>query len=114
MPKSKQRREWEARNASGSRTLAQELHVELFPEEWDWAYDSFLDSNERRRGINPMASDYIERHAQKRFRLGLPPHNPSVVGADPKTLTWIEEKLESMTAEALRALVNSHADRGED
>ena len=105
MPKSTPRREWEARHASGPRTLAQGLHIELFPEEWDWAYDSSLDSKERRRGINPMASDYTERHAQKRLRLGLPPHNPSVAGADPNTLAWIEEKLESMTEAELRSLV---------
>lgn len=47
------------------------LHKELFAEEYDFMYDSFADSNDRAKGINPMSKEYQLKVAEKRRRLGV-------------------------------------------
>lgn len=49
------------------------LHVEMFPEEYDYRLDSCADAQERKRGINPMNQDYIDKVAKKRMELGVSP-----------------------------------------
>jgi ribosome assembly protein YihI (activator of Der GTPase) len=41
--------------------LAHEIHVDKFPEEYDFIFDSSLDIADRNKGINPMNQDYIDR-----------------------------------------------------
>lgn len=38
--------------------LAQSIHEEWFPEEYDHVYDSVAEAKERKRGINPMSEGY--------------------------------------------------------
>jgi hypothetical protein len=52
-------------------SLAKAIHVEKFPEEYDLMYDSRVDANERSKGINPMALEYIEKISNKRSKLGV-------------------------------------------
>ncbi|MEZ4694768.1 MAG: hypothetical protein R2837_12455 [Aliarcobacter sp.] len=58
---------------SSFESLVNELHVKLFPEEFDFQYDSSVDANRRRLGENPMSEDYINRMNEKRVRLGFLP-----------------------------------------
>ena len=39
---------------------AEKLHLELFPEEYDFHYDSSVEAKERRRGKNPMSKEYTD------------------------------------------------------
>ncbi len=50
---------------------AKMLHSEMFPEEYDFYYDSISDANDRNRGINPMSQEYIEKVDRKRQKLGV-------------------------------------------
>lgn len=58
---------------SSFESLVNELRVKLFPEEFDFQYDSSVDANRRRLGENPMSEDYINRMNEKRVRLGFLP-----------------------------------------
>lgn len=51
--------------------LAKTIHVEKFPEEYDFMYDSSVDAKDRARGISPMRQEYIEKIAKKRSELGV-------------------------------------------
>ena len=53
--------------------LAKEIHVELFPEEYDHMMDSISDAKDRRRGINPMSADYAAKVNARREGLGVSP-----------------------------------------
>ncbi|MAJ05590.1 MAG: hypothetical protein CL827_01860 [Crocinitomicaceae bacterium] len=48
-----------------------DLHLELFAEEYDFMYDSIADSKDRAKGINPMSKEYQLKVAKKRKRLGV-------------------------------------------
>lgn len=49
------------------------LHVELFPEEYDYIYDDAIDTARRKQGINPMRLEYQERVNQRRLDMGVLP-----------------------------------------
>lgn len=51
--------------------LAERLHAKCFSEEYDEYYDSSSESKNRRRGINPMAREYIDKMDTKRRELGI-------------------------------------------
>ncbi len=51
--------------------LAKSIHIEKFPEEYDFMYDSCLETSERKKGINPMNQEYIEKIKLKRTNLGV-------------------------------------------
>lgn len=53
--------------------IARKIHLELFPEEYDFMYDSNVDAQERSSGINPMAKEYAEKVNKRRAELGVPP-----------------------------------------
>jgi hypothetical protein len=53
--------------------LARKIHIEIFPEEYDFMLDSISDANERAMGKNPMSKEYIERINAKRAALGVSP-----------------------------------------
>ena len=36
------------------KSLTEQIHSELFPEEYDFMMDSICDAKDRRRGLNPM------------------------------------------------------------
>lgn len=39
-------------------SLANKHHQALFPEEYDFCYDSIAEANDRKKGINPMNREY--------------------------------------------------------
>ena len=49
------------------------LHAELFPEEYDFMGDSFLDASERKKGINPMSKSYQIEVNERRAKMGVKP-----------------------------------------
>jgi hypothetical protein len=54
-------------------SLAEQLHSEMFPEEYDFMMDSISDAKDRRRGKNPMSAEYTEQANARREKLGVPP-----------------------------------------
>ena len=59
------------------RELARKIHIERYPEEYDFMYDSISDANERAMGKNPMSKEYIERINAKRAALDVSPLSKS-------------------------------------
>ena len=53
--------------------LTRKIHAEWFPEEYDFMMDSISDANGRKRGINPMSQDYIDRTNSRRETFGVEP-----------------------------------------
>ncbi len=51
--------------------LARKIHIEKFPEEYDYMHDSSWDISDRNKGINPMSQDYIDKIRKKRDALGV-------------------------------------------
>lgn len=49
--------------------LVKKLHDMLFPEEYDFMYDSYADARDRDEGINPMSKEYQEEVNEKRAEL---------------------------------------------
>lgn len=72
------------------------LHTQLFPEEYDFMYDSSLDAKERAQGINPMSQDYINRVNARRATIGIAPYTVTEdAPGNLSTKAWIEERLAS-------------------
>ncbi|MCM0612182.1 hypothetical protein KFJ24_06785 [Marinobacter sediminum] len=61
--------------------FAKEIHLELFPEEYDFMMDSTADVRDRRRGVNPMNPEYTERVNARRKKLEVPPLSPNGLAA---------------------------------
>jgi hypothetical protein len=53
--------------------LTRKLHLEMFPEEYDFMLDDVADANRRQRGENPMNTDYIEKVQRRREEHGVSP-----------------------------------------
>lgn len=51
------------------------LHLELFPEEYDYVYDSIADAGDRARGKNPMSQKYIDQVNERRIKMGVKPYD---------------------------------------
>ncbi len=51
--------------------LARSLHMKMFPEEYDFMLDDGVDATSRKRGRNPMDSDYIAKVNERRLSLGV-------------------------------------------
>jgi len=58
-------------------SLTEQIHFEMFPEEYDFMMDSTSDAKDRRRGKNPMSSEYTEQVNARRKELGVPPLGPN-------------------------------------
>jgi hypothetical protein len=54
-------------------SLVNELHFELFPEEYDCMMDSIADARDRRRGKNPMHPQYTEKVNNRLREMKIPP-----------------------------------------
>jgi hypothetical protein len=51
--------------------LAQKIHTERFPEEYDFMYDDHTDVADRKKRKNPMSDEYIAKISEKRKTLGV-------------------------------------------
>ena len=79
--------------------LAKKIHVEKFPEEYDFMYDSNVDVSNRSKGINPMSKEYIDKVREKREKQGVLPLSLS-------GLSVSEDSLELCGNEAKQQIVN--------
>jgi hypothetical protein len=46
------------------------LHIQLFPEEYDHMLDSISEASERRAGVNPMSTKFVEEVNLRREQMG--------------------------------------------
>ena len=72
----------ESRQLDQIENLTKQIHAELFPEEYDFMMDSIADAGDRRRGKNPMSSDYTEKVNARRTTFGVPPLGPNGLPTD--------------------------------
>ena len=74
--------------------LISKVHHELFPEEYDFYYDSVLDAKERAQGINPMSPEYVTKVDAPRTALGVAPfsHEPETGQVD----SWTKAREEAL------------------
>ncbi len=79
------------------------LHELIFPEEYDFMWDSRVDMKLRNQGENPMNSEYIEQIKTKRSDLGVPQLTENGMPTDDTTynlcLTEIIAEREGKTTE---------------
>lgn len=94
------------------RRLARELHVALFPEEYDRIYDSVSDAKDRRQGKNPMNAAHIEKTNARRALLGFGLFEVGPGSLNENTLAWVLKKLSRGEESELQDLVTTRA--GED
>jgi hypothetical protein len=104
MTKSKARRQYEeAQRHMDSDPVhreARRVHIQLFPEEYDFMMDSVADSNDRIKGVNPMSSEYVQRTNLRRQKLGFKPYEIS--GTNDDTFTWIYNAIKEGQTEIIR------------
>ena len=72
--------------------LARKIHVEKFPEEYDFMYDDHVDANRRARGINPMSKEYIDKINKKRAAMGVSPLSESGMSTSNDTMAMCIEE----------------------
>lgn len=89
---------------------ARKLHAELFPEEYDFVYDSKWEASERRRGVNPVSAEYIAASDERRAQLGFRPFVVDPGATNQDTLGWVIEKLRASEEEELRAIMQGRDD----
>ena len=53
--------------------LARSIHAERFPEEYNFIFDDHVDYANRKKGINPMNDDSINKVAVERAELNVSP-----------------------------------------
>lgn len=53
--------------------IAQIIHADWFPEEYDHQLDSIADAEDRKRGISPMSAEYTEMVNERRQKRGVAP-----------------------------------------
>jgi hypothetical protein len=80
--------------------LAHKIHIERFPEEYDFMYDDHVDANRRERGENPMSKEYIDRIKEKRAALGVSPLSSSGMSKSDDTRDMCVEKAEKIISAA--------------
>lgn len=94
--------------------LALELHVALFPEEYDHVYDSISEAKGRLRGENPMNAEYIEKTNIRRAELGFSPYEFGRTARNENTLSWVKENLTLGKEAELRDIVTSRTQEDAD
>jgi hypothetical protein len=76
--------------------LARKIHVEKFPEEYDFMYDDGVDANERAKGRNPMRKEYIDKINKKRAAMGVSPLSESGMPISEDTMALCIEEAKKM------------------
>lgn len=93
----------------GDSSDANSWHIKLFPEEYDFMYDGKSEAKDRKQGINPMASEYIEKTNSRRAALGFPPYQVGEIGPNPETLSWVEDRLAAGAVADLESILKNRA-----
>jgi len=83
-------------------TLAQKIHTENFPEEYDYMYDRSWDKSDRNSGKNPMKNDYIAKVNARRVEKGFDELTEVGMAPNDKTYTWaLQEAERRLTASGM-------------
>lgn len=88
---------------------ANSWHVKLFPEEYDFMYDSFSNASQRKRGENPMSAEYIKKTNLRRAALGFTPYEVGESVPNNTTLSWVEEKIAAGATSTLEAILENRS-----
>lgn len=81
-------------------------HIAIFPEEYDFQYDSIADALDRDRGISPMSREYIELVNVRRRDFGFEPINGVDSNFDMSTYNWVKQMLRDGREDALEPYIN--------
>ncbi len=84
--------------------LAHSIHHEKFSEEFDFMYDSSADSSDRRRGINPMSPEYIDKIRKKRSEIGVAQLSKDGTTASDETYRLCLKEAKEMVKKAIQTL----------
>jgi len=84
--------------------LADDIHIEKFPEEYDFMYDSSVDAGDRKKGINPMSKDYVDEINSKRLALGATALSESGMPTSNDTMAICVEEAKKTTLKGLDSL----------
>ncbi|MFT6906426.1 MAG: hypothetical protein ACJAS1_003093 [Oleiphilaceae bacterium] len=84
---------------------ANDLHSTLFPEGYDFMYDSYADANDRKKGINPMNLPYADRMNQKRIDLGVSPLGSNGKEEDSTSIELCREIVKNLTGPEVEQLI---------
>lgn len=71
----------------------QQMHRRLFPEEYDFFYDDFVDAQRRAQGTNPMPEEYIARTDARRAALGFAGYMAKNDGRPDDTMGWVRHMM---------------------
>lgn len=69
------------------------FHVTMFPEEYDYMMDDFVDAKARKRGENPMSERYQKEVNERRQKLGLEPLEDNGMVRYDDSLIYTNEKV---------------------
>jgi|GEM_PF-5284657 len=69
------------------------FHVTMFPEEYDYMMDDFVDAKARKRGDNPMSASYQKEVNERRQKLGLAPLEDNGMVRYDDSLIYTKEKV---------------------
>lgn len=69
------------------------LHLELFPEEYDFIQDSGADLKMRKQGASPMSQDYLNHVNFRRASLGVPKISGIKIGVADESWDFCMKKL---------------------
>lgn len=87
--------------------LIKKLHDKLFPEEYDFMYDSIADANDRARGKNPMSKDYQKEVNEKRASLGVSQLSENGMAVDDSSLDFCKIEINALLEEKKTAFTDS-------
>jgi hypothetical protein len=89
--------------------LGRELHAALFPEEYDYFYDSISDAKDRQRGKSPMNAEYVEKTNTLRAQLRITPFSVGPDAYNDDTYAWVMAKLQQGEEAELREIIADRA-----
>lgn len=71
----------------------EQMHLRLFPEEYDFMLDDGVDAKLRAQGINPMSSEYIARVDARRAALGFAAYMAKNDSRPDDTMGWVRQMM---------------------
>jgi len=73
------------------RKIVLELHIKLFPEEYDFLKDNDVEFEKRNNGKNPKSEEYIKEVNERRIKNGFLPMDQSGYAVDDSTKEYCEK-----------------------
>tara|TARA_B100000809_G_C14971956_1_gene471273 strand:+ start:277 stop:750 length:474 start_codon:yes stop_codon:yes gene_type:complete len=81
------------------------LHTAIFPEEYDYQGDSYSDTKERKRGIDPLSKSYIKTVVERRLKFGVEPYVCNQ-GHFQTTIDYCQQKTINLSNSEIKALTD--------